>query len=78
VFWAQSSLTDIDLLHGLDTTSIAAGKRGFVIDAAHASIWSGIVESIEITVVLKGGISFQCDVFAAEPGTYTLRDSTIA
>jgi hypothetical protein len=77
VFWAQTSLTDIDSLPGLDTVAITMGKRGFMVDIAHAAVWNGVFESIDVTVVLKGGMSFQRDSFTAEPGTYDLQDSTI-
>jgi len=77
VFWAQTSLVDVDSLPGLDTVAIAIGKRGFMLDLSHATVWNNVVETIDVTVVLKGGMSFQRDSFSAEPDTYELRDSTI-
>jgi hypothetical protein len=77
VFWAQTSLTDVDSLPGLDTVAIAIGKRGFLLDLYHASVWSGAIESVDITMVLKGGMSFQRDAFAVEPRAYELQDSTV-
>jgi hypothetical protein len=77
VFWAQTSLTDIDSLPGLDTVAIANGKRGFMVDLSHAVIWKGAIESARITVVIKGGMSFTHDSFSAVPDAYNLQDSTI-
>jgi len=77
VFWAQTSLTDVDSLPGIDTVAITIGKRGFMVDLSHAAVWNGVIESIDVTLVLKGGMSFQRDSFTAEPSTYDLQDSTM-
>jgi hypothetical protein len=77
VFWAQTSLTDIDLLPGLDTVAIPVGERGFMLDLSHAAVWNNVIERIDVAVVLKGGMSFQQDAFSAEPDTYDLQDSTM-
>jgi hypothetical protein len=77
IFWAQTSLTDVDSLPGLDTFPIAAGKRAFMVDLSHASIWKGAIDFVRITVVFKDGMSFQRDQFSAEPNTYDLQDSTM-
>lgn len=77
IFWAQTSFADVDSLPGLDTLAIAIGKRGFMLDLSHAAVWNSVIESIDVTVVMKGGMTFQRDAFTAEPGTYDLRDSTI-
>jgi hypothetical protein len=77
LFWAQTSLTDIDSLPGCDTVPIIEGTRGFMIDAAHASAWSGQVTSLRVTAVLRGGLSMQRDSVSAQPGSYGLADSTL-
>ncbi len=77
VFWAQTSLTNIDATPGLDTAAITVGKRGFIVDLSHAAVWNSVIGSLDVTVVLKGGMSFENDSFVAEPGTYDLQDSTI-
>jgi hypothetical protein len=76
-FWAQTSLTDVDSLPGLDTVAITIGKRGFMVDISHAAVWSRTIESIDVTVALKGGMSFQRDSFSVAPDSYDLQDSTI-
>jgi hypothetical protein len=77
VFWAQTSLADVNSLPALDTVVIPLGKRSFVLDLSHATVWKNIIETIDVTVVLKGGISFQRDSLSCEPDTYHLQDSTI-
>ncbi len=77
VFWAQTSLTDVDSLPGLNTVAIAIGKRGFMVDLSHATVWNGVIESVGLAVVLKGGMSFRRDSFSGEPNTYDLQDSTL-
>jgi hypothetical protein len=77
LFWAETSLTDIDSVSGMDTTIIANGQRGFLIDLAHAAIWNSIIESIDVTVILKEGILPNGQTFSAEPTTYDLKDSTL-
>jgi hypothetical protein len=76
LFWAETSLTDIDFLLGSDTTIIANGKRGFLIDLSHASIWNNNIELNNVVVVLKDGILPSEQNFDAEPKTYDLKDST--
>jgi hypothetical protein len=78
VFWVQTSLADVDGLPGLDTAEIPVGKRGFVLDLSHATVWNNVIEKIDVTVVLRGGMTFQRDSFSAEPDAYDLQDSTIA
>jgi hypothetical protein len=77
IFWAQTSLTGVDSLPGLDTLPIAAGKRALMVDLSHAAIWKGAIASVRITALIKDGMSFQRDLFSAEPDTYDLRDSTM-
>jgi len=77
VFWAQTSLTDVDSLPGLDTIALAIGKRGFMVDLSHATVWNDVIASVRLTIVLKGGMSFRRDSFSAEPDTYDIQDSTI-
>jgi hypothetical protein len=77
LFWAETSLTDIDSLPGLDTTTIANGKRGFLINLAHAAVWNGLIQTIEIYVILKDGILPNGEAFSAEPLNYNLKDSTL-
>lgn len=77
IFWAETSLIDIDSLLGSDTTIIANGKRGFLIDLSHASIWNNNIESINVVVVLKDGVLLRDQNFNAEPKTYDLKDSTL-
>jgi hypothetical protein len=77
LFWAQTSLTDVDSLPGLDTVDIPIGKRGFIIDLAHATVWNNVIQSIDVSIVLKVGLSFQKNSFDVEPATYDIQDSTI-
>ncbi len=77
LFWAETSLKDIDYLPGLDTTVIIDGKRGFLINLAHAAVWNSFIESIDIYVVLNGGISTNRDSFDIKPASYELKDSTL-
>ena len=77
VFWAQTSLADVDSLPGLDTAAIPIGNRGFILDLSHAAVWNSIIETIDVTAVIQGGMSFQRDSFSAEPDTYDLQDSTM-
>ncbi len=78
LFWAETSLTDIDSLPGLDTTIIVNGKRGFLINLAHAAVWNNIIESIDIYVILKDGILPNGETFSAKPSNYDLKDSTLS
>jgi hypothetical protein len=77
LFWAQTSLTDVDSLPGLDTVAIAIGKRGFLVDLSHGTVWNNVIEAIDVTIVLNGGMSFRGDSFSAKPDTYNLQDSTL-
>jgi len=77
VFWAQTSLAGVSPLPALDTVEIPVGKRSFVLDLYHAAVWRNVIETIDVTVVLKGGMSFQRDSFSCEPDTYLLQDSTV-
>jgi hypothetical protein len=77
-FWAQTSLTDVDSLPGLDSTEIAPGRRGFLIDIAHEAAWSDVVDSIGVLLVLKGGLAFEADSFDVSPDNFDRSDSTIA
>ncbi len=77
LFWAQTSLTDVDSPPGNDSTRIVDGGRGFMVDLSHAAIWRGIVQSIEVCAVLKEGLTSVPDSFDAAPDTYDLTDSTL-
>ncbi len=77
LFWAQTSLADVDSLPGLDTTIIVNGKRGFLIDLAHATVWNDVIQTIDIYVILKDGILPDEETFSAEPETFDLQDSTL-
>lgn len=77
IFWAQTSLTNFDLLPGLDTVAIPTGDRGFMLDLHHAAVWNNVIQTIDVAIVLKGGMSFQHDGFSASPDTYDLQDSTL-
>ena len=78
LFWAETSLTDVDSIPGIDTTRIANGKRGFLINLAHATVWNGVIQSIDTYVVLNDGILPNDQTFSAEPETYDLQDSTLS
>ena len=78
LFWAETSLTDIDSLPGLDTTIIANGKRGFLINLAHASVWNSTIDSLETYVILKDGLSQDQQIFSVEPPPFNINDSTLA
>ncbi|MEO8398736.1 MAG: hypothetical protein ABI550_02855 [Ignavibacteriaceae bacterium] len=77
LFWAETSLTDIDSLPGFDTTIIVNGKRGFLIDLGHAAIWNNVIESITTFVVLHDGVNSGNNNFSAVPETYQEEDSTL-
>jgi hypothetical protein len=77
VFWAQTSLADLNSLPGRDSAVIPLGRRYFVLDLSHATVWKNVIESIDVTVVLKGGLSFTQDSVSCEPDSYHLQDSTI-
>jgi hypothetical protein len=77
VFWAQTSLAGAGSLQSLDTVVIPAGKRSFVLDLSHATVWKNVIESIDVTVVLKAGLTFKRDSVLCEPDTYHLQDSTL-
>jgi hypothetical protein len=77
LFWAQTSLTDVDSLPGMDSIPIEIGGRGFLVDLSHAAAWYDVIESVSVEAVLKGGISFEKDAFSAEPTTYDKLDSTL-
>lgn len=77
LFWAATSLADIDDHSVLDSTVITNGKRGFLIDIAHAEVWKNTIQSINITVLLKDGIFPSWDTFSAGPPIYNFKDSTL-
>jgi hypothetical protein len=77
LFWAQTSLTDVDALPGNDTTVIVDGQRGFMVDLCHAAIWKGIVRLVEVHAVFREGLTSRSPLFDAEPDTYDLEDSTL-
>lgn len=77
LFWAQTSLTDIDSLPGLDTAKIKLDQRGFMIDLDHASAWNNVIESIDIQAVLQGGLAIGPDSFQITPDTYEIQDSIL-
>ena len=77
VFWAQTSLSDLTSIPGRDSVIIPLGRRFFVLDLSHATVWKNVIESIDVRVVLKGGLSFRQDSVSCEPDTYHLQDSTI-
>jgi hypothetical protein len=77
MFWVQTSLTDVDSIPGIDTLDIPDGKREFMIDLSHAAIWNGFIGSIDVTVVLKDGLTIKSKSFNADPDTYDLQDSTL-
>jgi hypothetical protein len=77
VFWAQTSLADVNVFALADTVGIPRGKRSFVLDLSHATVWKNLIDAIDVTVVLKAGLSFKQDSVSCEPNTYHLQDSTI-
>lgn len=48
-----------------------------MLDLSHAAVWKDVIEAIDVTLVIKGGMSFRRDAFSLEPDTYHLQDSTI-
>lgn len=77
LFWLETSLADIDSVPGLDTFRISGGRRGCVIDLSHAGGWYDVIQAVDITVLLKEGLSADGPAFSAEPKTYTVTDSAI-
>jgi hypothetical protein len=78
MFWAETSITDVDSLPGLDTIPIPPGPRGFTVDLSHASVWNDVIHSVNIAVVLKGGLAFDKDTVSALPETYERQDSVVS
>jgi hypothetical protein len=77
LFWAETSLADVDATPGLDTAAIEPGTRRFLIDLSHTSIWNSDVASIDISVHLKGGMSYEADGFDVQPENFERTDSTL-
>jgi hypothetical protein len=77
LFWAQTSLTDIDSLPGLDSSVIKDGPRGFLVKLDHASIWKDYIESLDVVVVLRENIAQNLDSLDIQPKTYDFEDSTL-
>ncbi|MCE1190275.1 MAG: hypothetical protein LWX56_14195 [Ignavibacteria bacterium] len=77
LFWAETSLADIDANPNGDSVAITMGARGFMIDVAHAGLWKGNVESMQVHLVLRDGITTARPGFEAVPGTYMSRDSVL-
>jgi len=77
LFWAQTSLADVDSMPGLDTVMISDGKRGFMLDLAHAAIWNGPIETISINAVLMQDMDVKQGSFSADPNTFEVHDSTL-
>jgi hypothetical protein len=77
LFWAQTSLADLDSLPGLDTVMIAEGNRGFMVDLSHSSSWNGTIAALQVDVVLKEGLNLEQASFSADPDTYEVRDSSL-
>jgi hypothetical protein len=77
LFWAQTLLTSTDEAPGLDTTSIAAGERGFVLDLCHAAVWKSNIDSLDVTVVLHDGLDMQGATVRAKPETYESQGATL-
>ena len=77
LFWAETSLIDVDSIPGLDTTIIIEGQRGFLINLAHASVWNNVIHSINTYIVLNDGISVNPDLLKAEPASFELNNSTL-
>jgi hypothetical protein len=77
LFWAQTSLTDVDSMPGIDTVVITDGNRGFMFDFAHAAIWNGPIETVSINVVLLQGLDVKQGSFNIDPRTYEIQDSTL-
>lgn len=76
LFWAETS-PDIEDLPESDTAVIPNGRRGFLIDLAHAAVWKSTIQSIDITVVLKDGIFPSLETLSAGMPSYNLKDSTL-
>ncbi len=77
LFWAETSFANVDSLPGLDTNYIIPGKRGFLINLAHAAVWKDQIESIDTYVILKDGLSANQSTFEASPQSYNLQDSIL-
>ena len=77
LFWAQTSLTNIDSLPGLDTTIIKDGQRGFLVNLAHMATWKDVIESLDVIAVLRDGVQQNLDTSNITPLTYDFEDSTL-
>ena len=77
LFWAQTSLTNVDSLPGLDTTIIKDGKCAFLVNLAHMAIWKDVIESLNVIAVLKDNVLQNLDTANLAPLTYELEDSTL-
>ena len=76
LFWAQTSLAGPYSLPGLDTAAILPGQRAFLIDLSHAAAWSGSLDRVDVSVLLRGGLT-RSDIADADPDTYVDTDSTL-
>jgi hypothetical protein len=77
LFWAQTSLADVDSMPGLDTVVISDGNRGFMFDISHAAVWNGPIQTISINAVLMQGMDVKQASFNADPHTDEMQDSTL-
>ncbi|GEM_PF-1715508 len=78
LFWAQTSLADLDSLPGLDTVEIPDGRRGFMCDLAHGATWNSAISTIHIEVVLMQDLNIDPGSVSADPNTYEVQDSTFS
>ena len=77
LFWAQTSLANVESTPGLDTVPIDPGPRGFMLDLLHAGVWGGPIGTIDVTVLFKGGLRVGQDSVTAEPETYESTDTSL-
>ena len=75
LFWVQTSLADIGSAMGEDSALIPDGRRGFLVDMQHASAWKDIIQSLDVTIVLRESITQKNSRVSVEPKNYFTQHS---
>lgn len=71
LFWMETSVAgDAGPMNG-------AGDRAISIPLSLASIWKNAIYSVDVTVVLKEGLTTDDSLFEADPDNYSVEDSVL-
>ncbi|MBI1803377.1 MAG: hypothetical protein HY033_09025 [Ignavibacteriae bacterium] len=76
LFWVQTSLADVDSVPSVDSATIHAGKRVLVVDLQHAAAWKDVVQSLDVSMVLREGLTKRNSRMDLEPKNYLDDHST--